>query len=90
MTDALEEHKGTVSIKGGTNTNICLADDISDSAGEEELAKLYELLERASTAYPMEISAEKTKLMTNITNGINTEIKVNGQPRISSTWVHGL
>ena len=27
----------------------------------------------------MEISAEKTKLMTNNTNGINTEIKVNGR-----------
>ena len=27
----------------------------------------------------MEISAEKTKLMTNNTTGINTEIKVNGQ-----------
>ena len=29
----------------------------------------------------MEISAEKTKLMTNNTSGINTEIKVNGQKR---------
>ena len=27
----------------------------------------------------MEISADKTKLMTNNTSGINTEIKVNGQ-----------
>ena len=27
----------------------------------------------------MEIIAEKTKLMTNNTNGINTKIKVNGQ-----------
>ena len=27
----------------------------------------------------MEISAEKTKLKTNNTSGINTEIKVNGQ-----------
>ena len=27
----------------------------------------------------MQISAEKTKLMTNTTSGINTEIKVNGQ-----------
>ena len=27
----------------------------------------------------METSAEKTKLMTNNTSGINTEIKVNGQ-----------
>ena len=30
-------------------------------------------------AYGIEISAEKTKLMTNNTSGINTEIKVNGQ-----------
>ena len=30
-------------------------------------------------AYSMEISAEKTKLMTNNTSGINIEIKVNGQ-----------
>ena len=33
----------------------------------------------ASTAYVMEISAEKTELMTNNSSGINTEIKVNGQ-----------
>ena len=35
--------------------------------------------DKASTAYGMEISAEKTKLMTNKTSGINTEIKINGQ-----------
>ena len=33
----------------------------------------------------MEISAEKTKLMTNNTSGINTEIKVNGQKLESVT-----
>ena len=33
----------------------------------------------------MEISAEKTKLMTNITGGINTEIKVNGQKLETAT-----
>ena len=38
-----------------------------------------ERLDKASTAYGMEISAEKTQLMTNNTSGINTEIKVNGQ-----------
>ena len=43
------------------------------------MAKLVEHLDKASTAYSMEISAEKTKLMTNNTSGINTEIKVNGQ-----------
>ena len=36
-------------------------------------------LDKASTAYGMEISAERTKLMTNNTSGINTEIKINGQ-----------
>ena len=40
---------------------------------------LVERLDKASTAYGMEISAEKTKLVTNNTSGINTEIKVNGQ-----------
>ena len=43
------------------------------------MANLVECLDKASTAYGMEVSAEKTKLMTNNTSGINTEIKVNGQ-----------
>ena len=44
-----------------------------------QLLKLVERLDKASTAYGMEISAEKTKLIANNTSGINTEIKVNGQ-----------
>ena len=59
--------------------NIFL-DDINGLAGEEEeLANLVERLDKASTAYGIEISTEKTKLMINNTSGINTEIKVNGQ-----------
>ena len=80
MTDALEGHEGTVSIGGRTITNLRSPNDIDGLAGEEqELAKLAERLDKASTAYGMEISAEKTKLMKNNTSGINTEIKVNGQ-----------
>ena len=79
MTDALEDHEGTASIGGRTLTNLRFANDIDGLAGEEEeVANLVEHLDKASTAYGMEISAEKTKLMTN-TSGINTEIKVNGQ-----------
>ena len=79
MTDALEDLKGTVSIGGRTITNLCSADNIDGLAGEKgKLANLVECLDKASTAYGIEISAEKTKLMTNI-SGINTEIKVNGQ-----------
>ena len=80
MTNALVDHEGTVSIGGRTITNLRFADDIDGLAGEEEeLAKLAECLDKASTAYGMEISAEKTNLMTNNTSGINTEIKVSGQ-----------
>ena len=65
MTDALEDHEGTVSIGGRTITNLRFADDIDVLAGEEkELANLVKRLDKASTAYGMEISAEKTKLMT--------------------------
>ena len=76
-TDALEDHKGTVSIGGRTITDLCFADDIDGLAGEEELAKLVERLDKASTAYDIQICAEKNNLMTNNTGGINTEIKVN-------------
>ena len=65
-TDTLEDHEGTVSIEGRTTINLHFADDIDGLAGEEEeLANLAEHLEKACTAYGMEISAEKTKLMTN-------------------------
>ena len=80
MTDALGNHQGTVSIGGRTITNLRFADDIGGLAGDEqELANLVERLEKTSTSYGMEISAEKTKLMMNNTQGISTKVKVNGQ-----------
>ena len=64
MTDASEDHKGTVSIGGRTISNLRFADDIDGLAGEEEeFAKLVECPDKSSAAYGMEISAEKTKLM---------------------------
>ena len=80
MTNALENHEGTVSSGGRRTTNLRFADDIDGLAGEEEeMVKLVQRLDKGSTAYVMEISVAKTKLMTNNTSGINTEIKVNGQ-----------
>ena len=72
MTDALEDHEGTVGI-GGRTINLRFVDGIDSSVREEEdLANLVERLDNASTIYGMEIGAEKTKLMTINTNGINT------------------
>ena len=60
MTDASEDHEGTVSIGGRTITNLRFTDYFDGLAGqEEELATLVERLDKASTAYGMEISAEK-------------------------------
>ena len=54
MSNALEDHEGTVSIGGRTITNLYFVDDIDGLAGEEEeLAKLVEHLDKASTAYSM-------------------------------------
>ena len=56
MTDALEDHEGTVSIGGRTITNFSLAGDIDGLAGEEEeLANLVERLDKASTTYGSEM-----------------------------------
>ena len=78
MSEALEEHEGTVSIGGRKITNLRFADDIDGLAGsEKELKSLVNHLDQSSSKYGMEISAEKTKLMTNSPNGIQQEINVN-------------
>ena len=77
MSDALEEHNRKVSIGDRNITNLRFADDIDALA--EELKALVESLDKSCTRYKMEISAEKTKLMTNSANGIRREIKVKGQ-----------
>ena len=80
MTDALGNHQCALIIGGRTITNFRFANDIDGLAGDEqELANLVERLEKTSTQYGMEISTEKTKLMTNNTQGISTEVKVNGR-----------
>ena len=60
MTDALKDHEGTASAGGRTITNLRFADDIDGLAGEEKMAELVERLDKGSTAYCMEISAEET------------------------------
>ena len=71
MSDAQEEHVEKVSIGG---RNLRFADDTDALAEEElELEALVESLHKTFTRYKMKISAEKTKLMTNSANGIQSE-----------------
>ena len=54
MTDALENHEGTVKIGGRIITNLRFADDIDGLAGkEEELENFVKKVETASTVYGM-------------------------------------
>ena len=80
MSNVLEEHDGKVNIDGKNITNLRFADNIDALAKEQqELEALVESLDKICTRYKMEISAEKTKLMTNTATDIQREIKVNGE-----------
>ena len=75
MADTLEDHEETIGIRGRAITNLRFADDMDDLAGQEqELVKLKNNIEEASTAYGVQISAEMTQLMINNTNVISTGI----------------
>ena len=64
------------------------ADGIDAIAEEEqELEKVVESLDKTCTRYKMEISAEKTKLMTNSAEGIQKKIKVKEHYNISANLV---
>ena len=78
MADALEGHEWTVNIGGRNVSNLRFADDIESLAGsEEELANLIKRLDDSCSAYGMEISAEKTKVMTKShVQNIKSEFKV--------------
>ena len=76
MTEALDDHKGTVNIGGRTITNLRFANNIDGLAGkEEELASLVNRREKdLFTLWKL----PKTKLTTNNTDGIRIDMRVNG------------
>ena len=80
MCEALDDHKGSVSIGGRLITNFRFADDIVVNAEEEEKAGvLVDRLSTTTTWYKMESGPDKTKVMTNNPNGFQREIKIKGQ-----------
>ena len=79
MTHALENYNGTISIGDRKITNLRFAHDIDGITGEEdELSKLVHNLDTATAKFGMEISAGKTKIMTD--NGtLQRDITIQGQ-----------
>ena len=78
MTEALEPFEGNVRIGGRSINNLRFADDIDLIAGSmTELAELTEQLEKSASAFGMDISSEKSKIMvTPATNENNTNIPI--------------
>lgn len=78
IADALDDHEGTVSIGSRKITTLRFVEYIDGLAVQEQkLVNLVNHLEDASTAYDMQISAEKTPLMTNTTaNSLVSRIKI--------------
>ena len=64
------------SLKGTGSLETCFVQQVTQLSSH---LSFVERLDKASTAYGMEISAEKTKLMTSNTSGISRKIKINGQ-----------
>ena len=80
MCEALDDHEGSVRIRGRLITNFSFADDVVINAAEEkEAGILIDLLDRTTTRYKMEIGPDKTTVMTNNPNGFQREIKIKGQ-----------
>ena len=77
MCEALDNYEGSASIGGRLITNFRFADDIVVNAEEEEEAGvLVDHLDTTITRYKMEIGQDKTKMMTNNSNGFQREIKI--------------
>ena len=80
MCEALDGHEGSVRIGGRLITYFSFADDIVVNAEEEEEAGIVvDRLDTTTTRYKMEISPDKTKVMTNNPNGFQREIKIKCQ-----------
>ena len=80
MCETLGDHEGSVSIGRRLITNFRFADDIVINAKKEkEAGILVYRLDRTTTRYKMEIGPDKTKVMTNNSNGFQREIKIKRQ-----------
>ena len=71
MQETIHDHHTSISTGGRPIRNLCLADDIDPMGGSNgELQDLTIRLVDRATAHGMEVSPEKSRIMTNSTNNI--------------------
>ena len=76
MQETLHDHHISISVSGRPIYNLRFVDDIDLMGGSnDELAN--RLVDKA-TAYGIEVTAEKSKIVTNSTNNISADISMNG------------
>ena len=81
MQEILEDHHTSISIGGRPVCNLRFADDIDLMGGSNtELQDLTNRLVTRASAYGMEVSTEKSKVMVNSTTNISANITMNGDP----------
>ena len=79
MQETLHNHSTSISIGGRPTCNLRFADDIDLTEGScGEFQDLTNRLVDRATAYRMEVSTEKSKVMTNNTNNVSADISTNG------------
>ena len=75
LTDSLDGHVGTVSIRGIQLTTLRIADGVDGLSGSKtELRQLMSSIERASKDYGIDISGVKKTVMTNNNRGMTTDL----------------
>ena len=80
MQETICDHHTSISIGGRPTCNLQFADDIDLMGGSNgELQDLTNRLVDRTTAYGMEVSTEKSKIMSNSTNNISADFSTNGQ-----------
>ena len=80
MQETLHDHHTSISIDGRSICNLRSANNIhlTGSSNDEPQDLTNRCMDRA-TAYGMEVSTEKSKIMTNSMNNISADISMNGQ-----------
>ena len=91
MQKTLHDHHTSTSVGGKPLGNPRFADNI-DLVGSStgELQDLTNTLADRARAYGMEVSTEKSKIMTNSTNNISANISMNGQKLEEGTSFNSL